>query len=234
MTTSPGLSNLAWNHEIRTVAAARRDRRRLDQPAATAGHRLPAGRESSPPREARQEEGPLNDDQRRRLAAKGRLLGRRLLAEICSIVTPDTILRWHRRLIAAKYDGSDKRRPGRPGVMKDIRRPTVRMAEENGGWGVPGRKSTIGAWRLEGGCYAGARMARRWGWAKVIWEMSGQHHGAVPARVRGRHHGRRDAGSVRYVEINHRRQEPEPRDAYEAAREAGLWRFDERSPIGPG
>ncbi|MCH8006029.1 MAG: helix-turn-helix domain-containing protein, partial [Planctomycetes bacterium] len=77
----------------------------------------------------------LNDDQRRRLAAKGRLLGRRLLAEICSIVTPDTILRWHRRLIAAKYDGSDKRRPGRPGVMKEIRRLTVRMAEENGGWG---------------------------------------------------------------------------------------------------
>ena len=46
--------------------------------------------------------------------------------------------------------------------------------------------------------------------------------------------GRRDAGSVRYVEINHRPQEPELRDAYEAAREAGLWRFDERSPIGPG
>lgn len=77
----------------------------------------------------------LNDDQRRRLAAKGKALRRRLLAEICSIVTPDTILRWHRRLIAAKYDGSDKRRPGRPGVMKEIRRLTVLMAEQNGGWG---------------------------------------------------------------------------------------------------
>ena len=77
----------------------------------------------------------LNDDQRRRLAAKGKTVGRRLLAEICSIVTPDTILRWHRRLIAAKYDGSSKRRPGRPGVMREIRRLTVRMAEENGGWG---------------------------------------------------------------------------------------------------
>ena len=77
----------------------------------------------------------LNDDQRRRLAAKGKALRRRLLAEICSIVTPDTILRWHQRLIAAKYDGSDKRRPGRPGVMKEIRRLTVLMAEQNGGWG---------------------------------------------------------------------------------------------------
>ena len=38
----------------------------------------------------------LNDDQRRRLAAKGKVLGRCGLAEVCSIVTPDTILRWHR------------------------------------------------------------------------------------------------------------------------------------------
>jgi hypothetical protein len=42
----------------------------------------------------------LNDDQRRRLAAKGKPLGRRLLGEICTIVTQDTILRWHLTLIA--------------------------------------------------------------------------------------------------------------------------------------
>ncbi|MCH8006689.1 MAG: hypothetical protein IH888_10740 [Planctomycetes bacterium] len=58
-----------------------------------------------------------------------------LLAEFCSVVTPDTILCWHRQLIAAKYDRSDKRRPGRPGVMKEIRRLTIRMAEENGAVG---------------------------------------------------------------------------------------------------
>jgi len=63
----------------------------------------------------------LSDAQRRRLAAKGKLLGRKLLGEICTIVTPDTILRWHRRLIAQKYDGSVKRRPGRPRVMQEIR-----------------------------------------------------------------------------------------------------------------
>nr|NIM19731.1 hypothetical protein [Candidatus Latescibacterota bacterium]NIM65477.1 hypothetical protein [Candidatus Latescibacterota bacterium]NIO28505.1 hypothetical protein [Candidatus Latescibacterota bacterium]NIO56129.1 hypothetical protein [Candidatus Latescibacterota bacterium] len=39
----------------------------------------------------------LNDDQRRRLAVKGKMLGRKLLSEIATIVTPDTILRWHRQ-----------------------------------------------------------------------------------------------------------------------------------------
>ena len=42
----------------------------------------------------------LNDDQRRLLAVKGKALGRKTLREISTIVTPDTILRWHRRLIA--------------------------------------------------------------------------------------------------------------------------------------
>ena len=58
----------------------------------------------------------LTDDQRRRLATKGKLLGRRILADIGSIVSPDTILAWHRRLIARKWDYSARRRgPGRPG-----------------------------------------------------------------------------------------------------------------------
>ena len=56
----------------------------------------------------------LTDDQRRRLAVKGKVLGRRRLADVAGIVTPDTILRWYRKLVAKKYDGSNKRRPGRP------------------------------------------------------------------------------------------------------------------------
>jgi len=51
----------------------------------------------------------LNDNQRRRLAIKGKVLGRKILGEIASIVTPDTILRWHRQLIAAKWDYSHRR-----------------------------------------------------------------------------------------------------------------------------
>src|ERR1700726_3854150 len=48
----------------------------------------------------------LNDDQRRRLAAKAKGLGRKLLAEVATIVTPETLLAWHRKLIAQKYNGS--------------------------------------------------------------------------------------------------------------------------------
>ncbi|MBK8980697.1 MAG: transposase [Planctomycetes bacterium] len=76
----------------------------------------------------------LTDDQRRRLAAKGAALGRRLLARVATIVTPDTILRWHRRLIAAKWT-YPSRRVGRPGIMKEIRTLIVRMAAENSTWG---------------------------------------------------------------------------------------------------
>ncbi len=77
----------------------------------------------------------FNNDQRRRLAAKGKALGRRVLREIGTLVTPDTILRWHRELIARKYDGSEGRRPGRPAVAREIRELVVRMATENERWG---------------------------------------------------------------------------------------------------
>lgn len=76
----------------------------------------------------------LTDDQRRRLAAKGKILGRRVLASIATIVTPDTILRWHRQLIAAKWTHPSKR-VGRPGIMKAIRELIVRMATDNSKWG---------------------------------------------------------------------------------------------------
>ena len=55
----------------------------------------------------------LTDAPRRRLAVRGQALGRRILAQVAGILTPDTILRWYRRLIARKYDGSARRRRGR-------------------------------------------------------------------------------------------------------------------------
>jgi hypothetical protein len=48
----------------------------------------------------------FSDSQRRRLAAKAKMLGRKLLAQVATIVTPETLLAWHRKLIAEKYDGS--------------------------------------------------------------------------------------------------------------------------------
>jgi putative transposase len=77
----------------------------------------------------------FTDAQRRRLAAKAKTLGRRALMDIATIVTPDTLLAWHRTLIAKQYDGSTRRGPGRPPVMADIRALIVRMATDNRGWG---------------------------------------------------------------------------------------------------
>ncbi len=62
----------------------------------------------------------LTDDQRRRLAVKGKVLGRKLLRQFAGIVTLDTILAWHRRLIANKWDFS-ARRKSRAEISDDCR-----------------------------------------------------------------------------------------------------------------
>jgi hypothetical protein len=71
-----------------------------------------------------------NDDQRRRLAVKAKKLGRKVLAQVASVVTPETLLAWHRKLIAQKYDGSANRRTGRPPTANEIAALVIRMAEE--------------------------------------------------------------------------------------------------------
>ena len=76
----------------------------------------------------------LTDDQRRRLAVLGHQIGRRALRHVATLVTPDTILRWHRELVAQKWT-CRKRRPGRPSVHREIRELVLRMASENPGWG---------------------------------------------------------------------------------------------------
>jgi transposase InsO family protein len=89
----------------------------------------------------------FTDDQRRRLAAKAKGLGRKILADVATIVTPETLLRWHRQLIAKKYDGSSKRRPGRPRTIREVEELVVRMAEENRDWGygrIQGALSNLG------------------------------------------------------------------------------------------
>jgi transposase InsO family protein len=77
----------------------------------------------------------FNDGQRRRLAAKARKIGRKGLFEIETLVTPDTLLRWYRRLIAKKYDGSQARRAGRPKTAAEIEQLILRMARDNPRWG---------------------------------------------------------------------------------------------------
>ena len=75
----------------------------------------------------------LNDDQRRRLAVKGKILGRKALLEITTIVTPDTILRWHRQLVADKWNYSHRRKAtqARPSVADDVLQLVLRMVQDN-------------------------------------------------------------------------------------------------------
>ena len=79
----------------------------------------------------------FNDDQRRVLAIKAKALGRKALMELTTIVTPDTLLRWHRELVAKKWDYSNRRKkkPGRPRVRQVIVDLVLRLAKENTSWG---------------------------------------------------------------------------------------------------
>ena len=54
---------------------------------------------------------------------------------MATLVTPDTLLGWHGKLIAQRYDGSARRKPGRPFTRKGLAALVVRMAEENHDWG---------------------------------------------------------------------------------------------------
>jgi putative transposase len=77
----------------------------------------------------------FTDAQRALLARKAKAVGRKALLELDTIVSPDTLMRWHRRLVAQKWDFSERRSPGRPGIMREISQLIVRMAQENPGWG---------------------------------------------------------------------------------------------------
>src|SRR4051794_10705194 len=111
-------------------------------------------------------------NQRRRLAVGAKGLGRKLLAEVASLVTPDTLLAWHRKLIAQKYDGHEKRRPGRPRTQEQLENLVSRMAKENRTWGYR---------RIQGAMsHLGYTLAR-----STIADIL-RRHGIEPAPQRGR------------------------------------------------
>ena len=78
----------------------------------------------------------FNDDQRRRLAGKGKSVGRQDLLRLAGIVTTDTLMEWHRQLIAQKYDASQKRKLGRPLTATAFRELFYGLRERIG-LGVP-------------------------------------------------------------------------------------------------
>ena len=78
----------------------------------------------------------LSDGERKVLAAIGQKLGKQALKEVATIVKPDTILGWHRKLVAQKFDGSPQRKaPGRPMIDPELEALIIRMAQENRSWG---------------------------------------------------------------------------------------------------
>ncbi len=113
----------------------------------------------------------LTDDQRRRLAVRGKAIGRRALAEVASLVTPDTILRWHRQLVAEKWTYK-RRSAGRPRVMQVIADLTARMARENPRWGYT---------RIRGALHNVGHCVARTTIANIL-----KAHGIEPAPERGK------------------------------------------------
>jgi putative transposase len=78
----------------------------------------------------------LSDGERTSLAELGKQLGRQALAKVSTIVKPETILAWHRTLVAKKFDGSKQRKAlGCPRIDQELEALVVRMARENRSWG---------------------------------------------------------------------------------------------------
>src|SRR5450432_4152887 len=150
---------------------------RLDPSAAAAGHRVPAGREPGAPRTPRHGAPAVHG---RRAPAPGRE---------GSGPRPDHAA----RMIAAKYDGSETRRPpGRPPTASDVTEQLLTMARESPSWGytrlrVNGDdKRTRGRWHTRGAtasfmsaasCFLGRSRvcqarAMPWGRSPVPWRSS--------------------------------------------------------------
>jgi putative transposase len=115
----------------------------------------------------------FTDVERRRLARKAYALGRKALNELETLVTPDTLLRWHRQLVASKWNYTQRRGPGRPRIMKTIVDLILRMAEDNPSWGYT---------RIRGALANLGHQVGRGTIANVLRE-----HGIEPAPERDRH-----------------------------------------------
>src|ERR1700730_1068198 len=77
----------------------------------------------------------LTDAERALLARKAEAVGRKSLRELDTIVSPRSLLRWHRRFVAQMWNFAERRGVGRPGVMRHLAELIVRIAQENRGWG---------------------------------------------------------------------------------------------------
>jgi putative transposase len=79
----------------------------------------------------------FTDAERALVARKANAVGRKALLELDTVVSPDTLLRRHRQFVAQKWNFAHGRGPGRPGIMREISEPMMRMAQDNPRWGTP-------------------------------------------------------------------------------------------------
>ena len=133
----------------------------------------------------------LNDAERRNLAEIGQRLGRQALAEVAQIVRPETILAWHRRLIAQKFDGSKKRSAlGRPSTLKSLEDLVLQIARDNRTWGYKRIASALGNLGHKISRETVANILKRHGLApapergkRMLWKEFIRSHLAVLAAV---------------------------------------------------
>jgi putative transposase len=115
----------------------------------------------------------FTQSQRRRLARKAKVIGRRRLRQIATIVTPDTLLRWFRVLLARKWTFARTNSVGRPPVNPELETLVLKMLRENPSWGsnrIVGALDNLG-FTL---CDSTIDNVRR-------------RHGLDPAPIRGKH-----------------------------------------------
>ena len=115
----------------------------------------------------------FTDAECRQLGRKAYALGRKVLHELETLVTPDTLLRWHRELLASKWNYNHRRGPGRPRVMKTIVDLILRIAQESPPWGYT---------RIRGALANLGHQVGRGTIANLLRE-----HGIEPAPERDRH-----------------------------------------------
>ena len=121
----------------------------------------------------------FTDQQRLCLALKGKAVGRRALQDICTLATPDTILRWYRRLVARKYDGS-KRRQAPVAPRDEAKQLALQMARENKTWGylrivgalehlgIKVGRSTVARWLAEAAIDPSPTRSKRTSWSAFL------------------------------------------------------------------
>lgn len=77
----------------------------------------------------------FTDAERRTLGTLAKQIRIKALRGLEPLVSPATLLRWHRELVASKWTYLERRQPGRPRTPIDIEQLVLRMARENPSWG---------------------------------------------------------------------------------------------------